>query len=86
MQSEEYLDVFDENNQPTGEILSRRQVHEEGLWRRTVHIYLFRKGATGLEFLLHLRSKLKESSPGLWDTRFGGHIKAGATVEGGGTR
>lgn len=80
-QTEEYLDVFDENNQPTGEVLPRKQVHAEGFWHRTVHIYLFRKGADGLEFLLHLRSKLKESAPGLWDTRFGGHIKAGQTVE-----
>lgn len=80
-QTEEYLDVFDENNQPTGVSLPRRQIHAEGLWHRTVHIYLFRKGADGLEFLLHLRSKLKETSPGLWDTRFGGHIKAGQSVE-----
>ncbi|MBP9728107.1 MAG: NUDIX domain-containing protein [Candidatus Moranbacteria bacterium] len=80
-QTEEYLDVFDENNQPTGVALSRGQVHAEALWHRTVHIYLFRRGADGLEFLLHLRSKLKETSPGLWDTRFGGHIKAGQSVE-----
>jgi hypothetical protein len=46
---EEYLDVFDENNQPTGVVLPRRQVHAEGLWHRTVHIYLFRKGADGLK-------------------------------------
>ena len=82
-QTEEYLDVIDENNQPTGVVLPRRQVHAEGLWHRTVHVYLFRKGANGLEFLLHLRSKLKETSPGLWDTRFGGHIKAGQSVEDG---
>lgn len=80
-QTKEYLDVFDKNNQPTGVALPRRQVHAEGLWHRTVHIYLFRKGADGLEFLLHLRSKLKETAPGCWDTRFGGHIKAGQSVE-----
>ncbi len=80
-QTEENLDVFDENNQPTGVALPRRQIHAEGLWHRTVHIYLFRKGADGLEFLLNLRSKLNETMPGCWNTRFGGHIKAGQSVE-----
>jgi isopentenyldiphosphate isomerase len=80
-QAEEYLDVFDENNQPTGVALPRGQVHAEGLWHRTVHIYLFRQRIEGLEFLLHLRSMKKESAPGCWDTRFGGHVKAGQTME-----
>lgn len=79
--TEELLDVLDENNQSTGVVLPRKQVHAEGLWHRTVHIYLFRKSVTGLEFLLHLRSKLKETAPGLWDTRFGGYIKAGQSME-----
>ena len=80
-QTEEYLDVFDEQNQPTGVALPRSQVHAEGLWHRTVHIYLYRQGTLGLEFLLHLRSMQKETGPGRWDTRFGGHIKAGQSVE-----
>lgn len=78
---EEYLDIVDENNNPTGESKPRSLVHSTGLWHRTVHIYLFRKNDNIIEFLVHLRAKTKDLSPNKWDTRFGGHIKIGEDVE-----
>ena len=73
----EYLDLVDENNNLTGEKELRSVVHSTGLWHRTVHIYFFRKINNIFEFLVHLRSKDKDLRPNCWDTRFGGHIKAG---------
>lgn len=80
---EEFLDIVDEYNKPTGEVVLRSKVHAEGLWHQVVHIYIFRKGGEGgrLEFLVHLRSLSKDVDPGRWDTRFGGHLKSGMSVE-----
>lgn len=78
---EEFLDIVSENNELTGESALRSRVHAEGLWHRTVHIYLFRKVNNEVEFLVHLRSPFKDLNPNKWDTRFGGHLKSGTTIE-----
>ena len=78
---EEYLDIFDENNIPTGEKALRSIVHAQGLWHRTMHIYVFREKENGFEFLVHLRSKTKDTAPNMWAKSFGGHIEAGKTLE-----
>lgn len=75
------MDVVDENNELTGETASRSEVHSKGLWHRTVHIYVFRKKGDTLEFLVQLRSASKSSSPNCWDTKFGGHVKAGSSFD-----
>jgi len=71
---EELVDIADENNELTGEVVSRREAHARGLWHRTAHIYFYRATEHGVELLVHLRSKEKDSSPNKWDTRFGGHL------------
>lgn len=76
----EYFDIVDENNLPTGERRLRSEAHSYGSWHRTVHVYLFKK-VSGIEFLVHLRSKTKDLNPNKWDTRFGGHLKAGENVQ-----
>jgi len=81
--AEELLDIVTENNEPTGESALRSKIHAEGIWHRTVHIYLFRKNNSEVEFLVHLRSPYKDLRPNCWDTRFGGHIKSGLTLEDG---
>ncbi|MDO8529764.1 MAG: NUDIX domain-containing protein [bacterium] len=78
---EEIIDIVDENNELTGETALRSKIHAEGVWHQTVHIYLFRKNNNEMEFLVHLRSPFKDLSPNCWDTRFGGHIKSGLTLE-----
>jgi 8-oxo-dGTP diphosphatase len=79
--TEELLDIFNENNEPTGKSAPRNVIHTEGIWHRTVHIYLFRKSKGGIEVLVHLRAPFKDSYPNCWDTRFGGHIKSGISME-----
>lgn len=78
---EEYFNILDELGNPTGEKRSRFEAHSQGLWHRVVHIYLFRKINDKIEFLVHLRSKTKDLNPNTWDTRFGGHLKAGESIE-----
>jgi isopentenyldiphosphate isomerase len=77
----EYLDIVDENNILTGEKRLRSEVHSQGLWHRTVHIYLFKIIENDIYFLVHLRAKNKDLYPNCWDTRFGGHIKSGESIE-----
>lgn len=79
----EYLDIVDENNVLTGEKRLRSEVHSQGLWHRTVHIYLFKLVENEIYFLVHLRAKNKDLHPNCWDTRFGGHIKSGGSIEDG---
>ncbi len=79
----EYLDLVDENNVLTGENRLRSEIHSTGLWHRTVHIYLFKIVENQISILVHLRSKEKDSNPNCWDTRFGGHIKSGESIEDG---
>ncbi len=78
--NQELIDIVDENNNPTGEIVERKEAHDKGLWHRTVHVYFYRLENNAYELLVHLRSKDKDSSPNMWDTRFGGHLEAGQDI------
>ncbi len=73
----EFLDLVDENGQPTGGIISRDEAHRKGTLHRTAHVWLVRKKAGGYDILLQKRSEAKESFPGFYDTSSAGHIPAG---------
>lgn len=73
----EYLDVVDEQGNPTGESVSRAKAHEEGIRHRTAHVWIVRKSPSGYQILMQKRSRCKESFPGLYDTSSAGHIPAG---------
>ena len=74
----EYLDVVDEDGNPTGETVDRDTAHRDGILHRTAHVWVVRKGTDGYEILLQKRSMEKDSFPGLYDTSSAGHIPAGA--------
>lgn len=81
MLSQEQFDIVDENNNPTGEVMLRSEVHGSDAWHRVVHIYIFRRNNdAGFDFLTHLRSAIKDLSPNKWDARFGGHVVSGETI------
>jgi isopentenyl-diphosphate Delta-isomerase len=52
----------------------RGEVHARGLWHRAVHILVF--DSAGRVFL-QKRSKLKDMSPGCWDSSCSGHVDSG---------
>lgn len=70
----EYLDIYDENGKPTGEIIARCDVHKKKTWHKSVHAYLINDKK---QILLQLRSKDKDIYPSVWDISMGGHISAG---------
>jgi len=71
---DELIDIFDENNQPTGKRLMKNFAHEQGLWHRAAHIWIY--NAKG-EILLQLRQKDKAFYPDRWDVSVAGHVRAG---------
>lgn len=70
----EYIDIFDENNNPTGQIKEKGKAHEEGDFHRTAHVWIINDKN---ELLLQKRSANKKSHPNCWDISRAGHIKAG---------
>ncbi len=70
----ELFDLYDEHDSPLGETKLRSDVHRDGDWHRTVHIYVINLQG---EVLVQLRSPHKDQKPNLWQTHFGGHVAAG---------
>ncbi len=66
----ELLFVVDENNIPT-EPKPRHEVHRDGYWHRTAHIWIINSHS---EILCQKRSLLKDMNPGKWEPFFGGHM------------
>lgn len=82
MAQDEYFDIFDEHMNRLG-TATRREAHARGLWHRTFHCWILRKGSRGWEILLQLRHRDKDTFPGLLDVSCAGHLLAGEQVENG---
>lgn len=70
----ELIDVLDENGVKTGRVVSRYEVHKEGLWHRIAAIAII-DGQDRI--LLQQRANGKMTNPGKWDIAAAGHIDAG---------
>lgn len=73
----EYLDIVDEQGNPTGKTIERSVAHALGIRHRTSHVWIFRKHEDKLEVLLQKRCRTKDSFPGCYDISSAGHIPAG---------
>ena len=73
----EYIDLFDQNNNPLKISKEKKQAHEDGDFHRTAHIWIINNH---IELLLQKRSASKKSHPNCWDISVAGHIKAGEEV------
>lgn len=72
--SEEWLDVLDEAGNPTGKRKLRAEVHRDGDWHRTFHLWILT--FEGL-LLFQRRAPTKLVEPGKIDVSVGGHFAAG---------
>ncbi len=72
----EMIEEVSSDGVPTGRSVSRHVVHRDGLWHRTVHIWVVNGNR---EVLLQRRVESKENYPGLWDISAAGHISFGET-------
>ncbi len=70
----ELIDVLNENGVKTGEVATRDEVHEKGLWHRSIVVAILDKNN---RILLQKRSANKEKNAGMWDISAAGHLSAG---------
>lgn len=77
----EYLDIVDEQGNPTGLFKERTLVHRDGDLHRTSHVWIVRRKEGELQILVQKRSENKDSFPGCYDISSAGHIPAGAGFE-----
>ena len=75
--AKEFLDLVDEDGNPTGACEDRAIIHATGLRHRTAHLWLMRERDGQVEILLQKRSEDKDSYPNCYDISSAGHIPAG---------
>jgi isopentenyldiphosphate isomerase len=63
------IDVLDENGNPTGDKKTKREIHEQGLWHISAHVWIYNSKG---EILLQLRQRQGQLS------RFVGYFGWGA--------
>lgn len=74
--AEEYLDILNDNGEPTGESRAYNDAHREGLIHRTAHVWFVNSKK---QILLQKRASNKRAYPDYWDISASGHISAGQT-------
>ena len=74
MEKNEFIDVLDENGIATGEIVTRKEIHQKGLWHRAIVVAIVNEKN---QVLLQQRASNKEKNPNMWDISVAGHISAG---------
>jgi isopentenyldiphosphate isomerase len=77
----ELFDVLDAEGTPFGYAKARGDVHRDGDWHRSVHVWIY--GLRGQEpfVLFQRRSMMKDTAPGRLDPTVGGHYGHGETIE-----
>ena len=71
----EYIDIIDsKTGNNTGVIKSKLEVHKNGYWHRTIHVWFVNSKN---EIMLQHRSKEMENHPDCWDISVAGHISSG---------
>ncbi len=76
----ELFDVVTANGDPTGIVKPRWQVHRDGDWHRSIHLWIFgvESGVPFLDF--QRRGEEKDTWPGKLDATVAGHLGAGEQV------
>ena len=71
----EYFETFDADGAPLG-LVSRPEVHQQGLWHKSAHVFLF---APNDKLYLQRRAADKDLYANLWDYSVGEHLTPGET-------
>jgi isopentenyldiphosphate isomerase len=78
----ELFDLYDGEGNPLGRAKPRGEVHRDGDWHRSLHLWvLLTAGEDAPCVLFQRRSRAKETWPGAVDVAVAGHLTAGETVE-----
>lgn len=80
--ADEPFEYFDENGVLLG-VKPRAQVHAEGLWHKSAHVFVFNDRD---ELLIQKRAADKDLYAGVWDYSVGEHLQPGEGFESGAHR
>lgn len=75
----ELLDIYDDAGRHLG-VKARPDVHRDGDWHRTFHLWICGRDAGGEFVILQRRGDDREFFPGLLDVAVAGHLAAGEDV------
>src|SRR3989337_1145688 len=70
----ELVDVLRPDGTSAGQSKPKEEVHREGDWHRSVHVWI---ATPDRRLLLQRRPRLQENFPGMWDVSAAGHVSAG---------
>ena len=73
----ELFDILTPEGVRTGRTKPRCEVHRDGDWHGSVHIWVLRRRFNGTEVLMQKRAESKDSNPNCYDAAATGHIDAG---------
>src|SRR6185312_16932533 len=83
----ELFDLYDRDGAPLGLRKARAEVHRDGDWHRSVHIWVVLREGPGLPdaprapcLLFQRRSLEKDTWPGALDVAVTGHLRAGEAI------
>ena len=78
---DELFDIVTAYGVPTGAIKRRADVHRDGDWHRSIHVWIYGIDATGPFLLFQRRGMDKDTWPGVLDATAAGHLSSGECVE-----
>jgi len=72
--ADELINICDEDNNFLEIRKMKSEAHQDGLWHRAAHIWIYNSDG---KILLQLRAKNKELYPCVWDCAAAGHVSLG---------
>ncbi len=79
--ADELFDIVSEDGNATGEVKRRADVHRDGDWHRSFHLWVVAGSSDGDDrVLFQRRSSGKDTWPNHLDVAVGGHFRAGESI------
>jgi len=78
---EERFDIVTADGRLTGRTKARWEVHRDGDWHRSIHVWVYGIAAAQSFLLMNQRGVNKDNWPNVLDATVGGHLSAGETVQ-----
>ncbi|CAN5776353.1 hypothetical protein BH23CHL2_BH23CHL2_16650 [soil metagenome] len=76
----ERFDIYDAEGRPLGRSKPRGEVHRDGDWHRSLHLWIWGTEAGKPFVIFQRRSMTKDTWPGALDVAVGGHFRSGESL------
>ncbi len=77
----ERFDVLSVDGRPVGHAKTRSDVHRDGDWHASIHVWVYGVDQGGPFLVFQRRGRFKDTKPLKLDATVGGHVRAGETIE-----